>query len=196
MAGGAAVTVVTKSGTNDLHGSVWEYHNNQHMRSRNYFQPTTQDKPRDTLNIFGATIGGPIVKNKLFYFGHVEWTRQRVGSSNIFNVPTADVRAGNFSNAVFNGVVTPIYDPRTGDDQGRGRTQFPGNIIPANRLSPITQKILAGLPMPNIAGQPQQNYTIGRHGYLRSQQLRLQDQLQPQREASDLGQVELPEGDP
>ena len=164
MAGGAAVTVVTKSGTNDLHGSAWEYHNNQHMRSRNYFQPPNQDKPRDTLNIFGATIGGPIVKNKLFYFGHAEWTRQRTGSSGIFNVPTTDIRTGNFSNAVFNGVVTPIYDPRTGDDQGRGRTQFPGNIIPANRLSPIAQRILQGVPQPNIAGQPQQNYTIGATG--------------------------------
>ena len=89
--------MITKSGTNDLHGSAWEYHNNQRMKARPYFMPATQEKPRDTLNIFGGTLGGPIVKNKLFYFGNVELTRQRTGGSGIFDVPTAAVRAGNFS---------------------------------------------------------------------------------------------------
>ena len=65
-AGGAAINVITKSGTNDLHGSAWEYHNNQQMKARPYFMPATQEKPRDTLNIFGGTLGGPIVRNKLF----------------------------------------------------------------------------------------------------------------------------------
>lgn len=155
MAGGAAVTVITKSGTNELHGSLWEFHNNQRMKSRPYFMPSSQEKPRDTLNIFGATLGGPIIKNKLFYFGHFEGTRQRTGGSGIFDVPTATVRGGDFSQAFFPTTsqnVTPIYDPLTGDAEGRGRTQFPGNIIPANRISPIAQRVLQNLPGPNIAG--------------------------------------------
>jgi len=165
MAGGAAVTVITKSGTNELHGSAWEYHNNQKMKSRPYFMPATQDKPRDTLNIFGGALGGPIVKNKLFYFGHFEGTRQRTGGSGIYDVPTAAIRSGNFSNAFFGGATTatPIYDPLTGDSEGRGRTQFPGNIIPANRISPIAQRIIQNLPTPNLAG-PNQNYAFAGTG--------------------------------
>jgi hypothetical protein len=167
MAGGAAVTVITKSGTNDLHGSLWEYHNNQHMKSRPYFMPTQQQKPRDTTNIFGATIGGPVVKNKLFYFGHFEAYRQRTGGSGIYDVPVANVRGGDFSQAFFptnSTTVTPIYDPLTGDDQGRGRTQFPGNVIPANRISPISRRILQDLPLPNLAGLSNQNFATAGTG--------------------------------
>src|SRR5690606_18067320 len=120
--------------------------------------PEFQDKPRDTLNIFGATLGGPIVKNKLFYFGHYEGTRQRVGGSGIYDVPEARVRPGDFSQAFFptsSNTVTPIYDPLTGDENGRGRTQFPGNVIPLSRLSPISQRILQDLPAPNQGGAVQ-----------------------------------------
>jgi hypothetical protein len=166
-AGGAAITVITKSGTNDLHGSAWEYHNNQHMKSRPYFMPAQQDKPRDTMNIFGATLGGPIVKNKLFYFGHYEGTRHRFGNTGIYDVPSARIRTGDFTQAFFpttSTTVTPIYDPLTGDSEGRGRTQFPGNVIPANRISPITQKILQNLPGPNLAGLEVQNFAAGATG--------------------------------
>ncbi len=163
MAGGAAITVVTKSGTNELHGSAWEYHNNQRLRSRPYFMPTTQQKPRDTLNIFGATLGGPVVKNKLFYFGHYEATRQRTGGAGIFDVPTAVIRGGDFSRAVFNGNPVTIFDPTTGDDQGRGRTPFAGNVLPATRMSSITRRILQDLPGPNLAGEVQ-NFAAGATG--------------------------------
>jgi outer membrane receptor protein involved in Fe transport len=154
MAGGAAITVITKSGTNEFHGSAWEYHNNQHLRSRGYFQPATQEKPRDTLNIFGGTLGGPIVKNRLFFFGHFEGTRQRTGGSNVYDVPTAKVRSGDFS-----GLAT-IYDPMTGDASGRGRTPFANNQIPTERISPIARAILDALPLPNIPGRETQNYAF------------------------------------
>jgi hypothetical protein len=150
-AGGAAINVITKSGTNDLHGSLWEYHNNQRMKARPYFMPSTQEKPRDTLNIFGGTLGGPVVKNRLFYFGHVELTRQRTGGSGIFDVPTAAVRSGNFS-----GTGTTIIDPQTGNP-------FPGNIIPENRISPIARSILNRLPAPNLAGD-RQNFAAAATG--------------------------------
>jgi hypothetical protein len=150
-AGGAAISVITKSGTNDLHGSAWEYHNNQRMKARPYFMPASQEKPRDTLNIFGATLGGPVVKNKLFYFGHFELTRQRTGGSGIFDVPSAAVRAGNFS-----GSGSTIIDPTTG-------LPFPGNIIPGNRIDPISTAILSRLPLPNLAGE-RQNFAASATG--------------------------------
>ncbi|HYO84707.1 MAG TPA: TonB-dependent receptor [Bryobacteraceae bacterium] len=158
MAGGAAITVITKSGTNDLHGSAWEYHNNQRMRARSFFMRPEQEKPRDTLNIFGATIGGPVVKNKLFYFFHYEGTRQRTGGNGVFDVPSARVRGGDFSN------LTTVYDPLTGNPDGSGRTAFPGNVIPANRISPIAQNILQRLPQPNVQGAERQNYATGGTG--------------------------------
>ena len=158
MAGGAAITVITKSGTNDLHGSAWEYHNNQRMRARSYFLRPEQEKPRDTLNIFGATIGGPVIKNKLFYFFHYEGTRQRTGGNNIFDVPSARVRAGDFSG------LTTVYDPLTGNPDGSGRTAFTNNVIPANRISPITRSILDRLPAANVAGAERQNFAASATG--------------------------------
>jgi len=153
-AGGAAVTVTTKSGTNDLHGSAWEYHNNQHLKARPYFMPATQQKPLDIMNIFGATVGGPIVKNKLFYFGAFEATRQRVGGSGIYDVPTAAIRAGDFS-----GISQIIYDPATGNPDGTGRTPFAGNRIPNNRISGPSRTLMGLLPQANLPGQVQ-NYAV------------------------------------
>jgi hypothetical protein len=164
-AGGAAITVITQSGTNELRGAAWEYHNNQHLRARNYFMRPQDTKPRDTMNIFGAKLGGPIVQNKLFYFGHFEATRQRTGGFGIFDVPTAAIRNGDFSQAIVSGAsaVTPIYDPLTGNANGTGRTQFAGNVIPPNRISPIARRILERIPAPNREGAVQ-NYSIGATG--------------------------------
>ncbi|HUS07949.1 MAG TPA: carboxypeptidase regulatory-like domain-containing protein [Bryobacteraceae bacterium] len=156
MAGGAAVTLVTKSGTNTLHGSAFWYHDNQHLRARNFFFTPTTVKPVSIYNNFGGTIGGPIVKNKLFYFYSYDNTKQRSGAFGRYSVPTADIRAGDFS-----ATGTDIYDPLTGNTlTGTGRTKFPGNIIPANRISPIAQKIQSFYPAPNIAG-PLNNFAIG-----------------------------------
>lgn len=164
-AGGAAITVITKSGTNDLHGSAFEFHNNQHMKSRPFFWPANQDKSRDTLNLFGGTLGGPIIRNHLFFFGSYEGTRQRTGGSSILNVPTADIRRGDFS-AYLNAATGAgtIYDPTTGDENGRGRQPFPNNIIPDNRISPIARRIIALTPLPNIAGRPTENFAAAGTG--------------------------------
>ncbi len=150
MAGGAAVTVATKSGTNDLHGVGFWYHDNQHLYARPFFYKQSEVKPRlnkSITNIPGGTISGPIIKNKLFYFFSFErnWLRQNT-FSNTVSVPTADIRTGDFSAYTGLGL---IYDPLTGDANGNGRTPFPNNKIPSNRLSPIWQQIQALCPLPN-----------------------------------------------
>ena len=145
MAGGAAITVISASGTNELHGAAWEYHENQKLRSQPYFRPSTFVKPRYTLNIFGGKAGGPVVKNKLFWFAHYEGTRQGTGATNQFSLPNEALKTGDFS-----AFSTPIFDPATGNRDGTERQQFPGNRIPANRISAVTARILPLIPAPNF----------------------------------------------
>jgi hypothetical protein len=145
LAGGAAITVVTKSGTNDLHGSAWAFHDNAVLQAKNFFNSAA--KPKNINNIDGATLGGPMKKNKLFFFGGWEAIHERLGASQLLTVPLADQRQGDFSR--YNAV---IYDPRTGDLTGAGRTPFAGNVIPASRQSAISQKIQALIPPPNLPG--------------------------------------------
>jgi len=147
MAGASAITLVTKSGTNDIHGSAFEFHDDQHLKSRNFFQAAGTDKPLSIYNNFGATIGGPIRKNRLFYFLSYDGTRQRQASPGYFTVPTDQQKAGNFSFTP-----TVIYDPQTGNFDGTGRTPFAGNIIPSNRLDSIALKLQSYYPEPNYAG--------------------------------------------
>jgi len=154
MAGGAAITVLTKSGTNEFRGSAFWFHDNQRLRARNFFFTPTTAKPVSRYNNFGATIGGPIVKNKLFFFYSYDDTRQGQGSFGLYSVPTAPLRAGNFS-----GVSTLIFDPQTGNQaNGTGRTPFAGNIIPTSRISPIATRILGFIPGSNVAGAEVNNF--------------------------------------
>ncbi|MCB2107037.1 MAG: carboxypeptidase regulatory-like domain-containing protein [Rhodobacteraceae bacterium] len=122
LTGGASTTVVTKSGTNELHGSAFWFHDNQHLRARNFFSPT---KPVSNYNNFGGTIGGPIAKNKVFYFLGYDKTTQRVaGVRTGDEVPTVDQRAGDFS--AYSNI---IFDPLTGNADGTGRTAFANNVV-------------------------------------------------------------------
>ncbi len=147
MSGSSAITLITKSGTNDIHGSAYEFHDDQHLKARNFFQQAGTAKPLSIYNNFGATNGGAIVKNRLFYFLSYDGTRQRQASPGFYSVPTADQRAGNFS-----AYPTIIYDPNTGNPDGTGRQPFAGNIIPTARLDPITQKLQTYYPLPNVPG--------------------------------------------
>ncbi len=152
MAGGAAIALITKSGSNSLHGSAFEYHDNQHLKARNFFQAPGVDKPLSIYNNYGGTIGGPIKKNKLFFFYSFDGSRQRQGAVGRYSVPTADLRTGDFSASG-----TTIYDPSTGNADGTGRTPFALNRIPPNQISPIAQKIQNYYPQPNLPG-PLNNY--------------------------------------
>lgn len=142
LAGGAAVTVITKSGTNELHGAAFGYHSNSRLRARNFFYQGKN--PKNIINIPGAVVGGPIVRNKLFFFGGWEGTRQRNNVSSFYTVPTAEMRAGDFSS-----YGATIYDPLTGDAAGRNRTPFAGNRIPAERQSAVARRMQALIPLPN-----------------------------------------------
>ena len=145
MAGGAAVTVLTKSGTNEFHGSAFALHEDEGLQARNFFN--SGEKIDSKRNIDGVTLGGPIIKNKLFFFGGWEGTYETTANTRTGTVPTAAQRAGDFS-----GFGTTIYDPATGNADGSGRTAFPGNIIPANRISSIAQQLQSRLPLPNGSG--------------------------------------------
>ena len=152
MAGGAAITVVTKSGTNELHGSAFWFHDNGKTAAKDTF--FIEDKrPVTQVNITGFTVGGPIVKDKLFFFGDWEGTRERVNRNRLFTIPTAAQRAGDFSS--FN---TTIFDPESGTDiLGADRTPFPNNIIPKSRQAQPSLILQDLLPDPNQSG-PTSNF--------------------------------------
>ena len=154
LAGGAAVTVTTKSGTNQLRGSVFGFYTNDRLRAQTYFAKRNGSPKLPTNHhIDGGTLGGPIVKNKLFYFGAFEGQYRNTAGETIYDVPTEKMRRGDFSDALNNnGSLQLIYDPRTGDVEGRGRTAFAGNVIPADRISAIARRINEFYPLPNGPG--------------------------------------------
>ncbi|HMC76276.1 MAG TPA: TonB-dependent receptor, partial [Vicinamibacterales bacterium] len=156
-AGGAAVTVITKSGTNIFKGSGFEYYNSDKLNAtpRFFGKGNTPDKLPLKSNTYGGTLGGPIARNKVFFFGSFEGFRRQQSLFTFFNVPDAKLRAGDFSGALnTNGTVQQIYDPLSGTagGNGAGRTQFANNQIPSNRIDPIALKVLALFPSPNTAG--------------------------------------------
>ena len=141
---GSVVQVVTKSGTNQFKGSTWEFVRNDRFQARNFF--AQGDPPPLRQNQFGGTLGGPIIRNRSFFFGSYEGYRSTRGLTRQTIVATAQERAGDFSF-----LTKPIIDPLTGQP-------FPGNIIPAGRISPAAQKLLGLMPLPNIPGaRPRQN---------------------------------------
>ena len=131
-AGGAAITVITKSGTNEFKGSAFAFYNNQNFNARPYF---ATEKPDASSHIDGATLGGPILKNRLFFFGGWEGQYQRTPQQFFFSVPPAALRAGDFSQA-FNpdGSLQVIYDPLTGNPDGTGRDAVPEQHDPCEPL--------------------------------------------------------------
>src|SRR5262245_30856213 len=154
MAGGAAVNVQIKSGTNQFHGSAHEFHTNSRLKARNYFFDQPGVLPKNIFNQFGGTIGGPIIKNKLFFFGSWERTVRRQNASVLRTVPTTALRQGDFR-----GTGQTIYDPATGNADGTGRQPFPDNRIPIDRIDPIAAKMIALIPEQNrVRPTPTDNY--------------------------------------
>jgi hypothetical protein len=153
LSGGMSANVVIKSGTNQFRGSLFEYFYNEKLKARPYFLPPNEGKPEARQNQFGGTLGGPIVQNRLFFFGSYEGTYDRQLAQRFGTVPTAAMRRGDLSAST-----TPIYDPMTGAADGSGRTVFSGNVIPSSRLDPIAQKLVADLPLPTFPDRLSDNY--------------------------------------
>jgi hypothetical protein len=147
-AGGAIINVVTRGGTNELHGSLFEFHRNTRFRARNMFNTEPQPKPTFIRNDFGGTLGGPIRRNKTFFFGGFQGRTLRQSSTVTTTLPVAAWRRGDFS-----GVSDlNLYDPATGNADGTGRARFPDNQIPASRFHPIARTLLPLLPESNQSG--------------------------------------------
>jgi hypothetical protein len=144
---GGQVSVVTRSGSNALHGSAYEFFRNAALDSQNYFAPAGESAPRYQRNQFGATLGGPVRKDKTFFFADYEGNRINEGITQVTNVPTALERIGDFSQS----------DPRTPPIDLFTQAPFPGSKIPANRLDPIGAKLAALYPLPNRS-TPFQNF--------------------------------------
>ncbi|HVF57572.1 MAG TPA: TonB-dependent receptor, partial [Pyrinomonadaceae bacterium] len=143
---GAQVNVVLKSGTNDFHGSLYEFHRNGALDARNYFAPATEPAPKYIRNQFGFSAGGPLVRNRTFFFADYEGTRSREGITRVANVPTLRERAGDFSQSFFGAP----FDPFTGQ-------LFPGGVIPIERQSAVGRAVAALYPAPNRS-TPFQNF--------------------------------------
>jgi hypothetical protein len=160
LAGGAAINVAIKSGTNDFHGAAFWYHNSNATKAKPYFLPAGERKPKAIFNQNGATAGGPIVRNKLFFFGSYEGTYDRQHASRLDTVPTAAVRRGDMSESA-----TQIYDPRTGAANGTGRTPFPDKQVPASLMEPIALRIQSLLPSPNLSGATANLFSSGAYRF-------------------------------
>jgi len=143
---GASINVILKSGTNQLHGGVYEFNRVSALSARAEFDPA---RAHFTYNYVGGNIGGPIIKNRTFFFGDYLKQFDYRYNNDTLNVPTVQERNGDFSAFPVNS----IYDPATGNQtNGTGRTTFPNNQIPASRFNAISQKMLALLPLPNLSG--------------------------------------------
>ena len=137
------ISMTTKSGTNKFHGSAYEYGRNEIFDSRAFF---SEQKQVDRYHLFGGSAGGPIKKDKAFFFGMLEGTKQNLPNSGTFTLPTVAMRNGDFS-----ALGKTIYDPDTTrpDPANPGafiRDPFPGNVIPPKRFDPVALRVLSFMP--------------------------------------------------
>lgn len=165
---GAVVNVVLKSGTNNWHGNVYEFNRNSHFNARNPFSRLSSTgqaflSPRVNFNDFGGTLGGPVIKNRTFFFFSWETSLLHENKPNLYTVPTALERTGNFSDRPdLGGCPTcQIYDPTStvGPDENGlfHRTAFAGNQIPQSRIDPLAAYYVGSYPNPNFVDPLQQN---------------------------------------
>ena len=149
---GGVVNVATRSGSNDFHGSIYDFFRNEALNARNYFSTSTR-KPEYRRDLYGATLGGPIIKNRLFFFTGYQGLRQLIGVTRISTVPTMAMRQGIFTG------VAHIYDPSTTTlvNGKYVRQEFPNDVI--NRaMDPAALSLLSRFPKPTSSGAAN-NYT-------------------------------------
>ena len=185
---GGIIALSTRSGTNEYHGSIFEFARNNALDARNFFAATT---PPLNLHQFGGAIGGPIIKNKTHFFASWEETREVFGNATVFTVPTLAQRKGNFSKTK-----SILYDPAT---LANGVKQpYAGNIIPADELDPVALAVLPYIPLPNriATATNSSNFGANSHSTLRrdilvgklDHNLTAKDQLTARYYINDYGQ--------
>ncbi len=147
FSGSGVVTDLTKAGTNSWHGSLFEFHSGNWLRTRNFLNTGDNPDPRFVYNQFGGTAGGPLITDKTFFSGSYEGTYQNGSNTTFSTVPTAAALTGNFSGIP--GLT--LYDPRSGIN-GTGRAVFPGNRVPFIAMNQTASRIASFLPEPNLEG--------------------------------------------
>src|SRR5436190_18752975 len=149
---GAVTNIILKSGTNQIHAQGYWFNRVSALSARAFYDPV---RGHFVYNYFGGQVGAPIIKNRTFFFFDIlRQTDHRYGVDR-YTLPTDAERRGDL------GVATaPIYDPRTGNADGTGRTPFPGNRVDASRIQPIPSKILSLVPLPNLAGLNNNYFTL------------------------------------
>ncbi|MGE0812090.1 MAG: TonB-dependent receptor [Vicinamibacterales bacterium] len=150
--GGGTFNVATRSGTNNWRGSVFYQNRPRWGSANNYFsEKNGVPLPNTYYHLGGGGFGGPILKNRTFFWVAGEGYGSNSTRGNNLRLPTAREKAGDFSQTTdANGNLVVIYDPLTGDANGNGRTPFPGNVIPANRINPVSRAILSYLKDPTL----------------------------------------------
>jgi len=158
---GGVLNLSTRGGSNGFHGSVWEFFRNESLNARNYFAPAGQNKPEFRRNQYGATLGGPIVKDRTFFFLDYQGVKQAIGTVRISTVPTLLERAGNFTELY--GTANPVlYDPATTVGSGAFATRSPFapfNVIPTDRIDGASLAVLNHYPLPTKSGTAN-NFTL------------------------------------
>ncbi|MBM3783752.1 MAG: TonB-dependent receptor [Acidobacteria bacterium] len=145
---GAVVVITSKSGSNEFHGSVFEFLRNEVFDSRNFFARTDAPKPPFKLNQYGVALGGPIRRNKTFFFADYEGYREIFGDTQLVTVPTAAMKGGDFRGVAANGV----FDPLTTGGSPAARQRFPNDTIPASRFDTIGSGLVRMWPLPQRTG--------------------------------------------
>jgi len=151
---GGVVNLSTRSGSNGFHGSIFDFFRNEALNARNYFAPVKQTKPEFRRNQYGAVLGGPIVKDRTFFFVDYQGVKQAIGTVRISTVPTVLERQGNFTEPY--GTTTPVlFDPATTVKTSSGFTRSPfspTNIISLTRIDPAALAVLNHYPLPTKLG--------------------------------------------
>jgi hypothetical protein len=150
---GAVINVVTRSGSNETHGSLFEFARHDIFDAKNFFDAPGAPIPPFRQNQFGGSLGGRIIRNRTFFFVSYEGQRVRKSLTETFSVPTVAMRSGDFSAS------PPIYDPST--DATGIRLPFPQNRLPAQSLDPAASALLANIPLPNLPGLAQNLLATG-----------------------------------
>src|SRR6266566_4062837 len=191
LAGGSSINVVIKSGTNQLHGDLYQFHYDNGIEAHGFFDPNNHISrvPKDVFNQFGGSVGGPIKKDKLFFFGNVEAIRQRQFATTNTSIPSPAMIAGDMRGlGLPTGNTDVVYDPTTGNADGTGRTPIMAssdpasldynsaclpsqadatghcaNVIPASRISPTAAKLTQMMPAPNL---PSASKNVPNNNYL------------------------------